>query len=51
MAMLIGFGVFLGVLVKLDDYKDGQVDAMTGNIKYKLQTNTDKTVEWVKIKK
>lgn len=31
--------------------KQGQVDALTGNIYYKLQTNPDSTKEWVLIEK
>ena len=28
------------------EYKRGQIDALTGNQKYHLITNPDKTVEW-----
>jgi hypothetical protein len=33
-----------------DGYKDGQVDAINGKIKYKLEEREDKTTDWVEIK-
>jgi hypothetical protein len=33
-----------------DGYKNGQVDAINGKIKYKLEEREDKTTDWVEIK-
>lgn len=30
-------------------YKQGQIDALTNRIYFKLQTNTDSTSEWIEI--
>ena len=51
--LLMGFfmlGVLAGCLL-LKSYKEGQVDALTGNIKYKLVVNKDRTSTWEYIKK
>lgn len=37
--IFFGFGIF-------DDYKRGQIDAITGNIKYELITKSDSTRIW-----
>lgn len=34
-----------------EDYKQGQIDALSGNIKYKLVEQPDGTKEWVEIPK
>jgi hypothetical protein len=33
-----------------DGYKDGQVSAINGKVKYKLEEQEDKTTDWVEIK-
>ncbi len=53
------YGWFMiGVVVTLlifmyvvDPYKQGQVDALTGNVKYELVTQDDSTRVWKEIKK
>ena len=53
------YGWFMiGIVVTLlifkyvvDPYKQGQVDALTGNIKYELVTQDDSTKVWKEIKK
>lgn len=53
------YGWFMiGIVVTLlifkyvaDPYKQGQVDALTGNIKYELVTQDDSTRVWKEIKK
>jgi hypothetical protein len=53
------YGWFMiGVVVTLlifmyvvDPYKQGQVDALTGNVKYELVTQDDSTKVWKEIKK
>jgi len=35
----------------MDPYKQGQVDALTGNVKYELVTQDDSTKVWKEIKK
>jgi len=37
------------ILTYFIGYKHGQVDALTGEIHYKLIENSDKTKEWVSI--
>ncbi len=56
--MWIGIALLFGMnLAKLLDfvtgitYKDGQVDAINGTIKYKLVVNKDKTSQWETITK
>lgn len=51
-------GIFIGMLLMVilinaagNTYKRGQIDALTGNVKYELVTNSDKTSSWKKIKK
>lgn len=51
------FGIILGVFIAMgikhttkDTYKDGQIDAMNGIIKYKKELQKDSTVIWVEIK-
>jgi len=50
-------GVWLGIVFtaslshffpNTSGYRQGQIDAINGIIKYELKTNPDKTVEWVK---
>lgn len=53
------YGWFMiGIVVTLlifkyvaDPYKQGQVDALTGNVKYELVTQDDSTRVWKEIKK
>lgn len=50
--LFLTFGVG-GMISELADtygetqYKQGQVDALTGNVKYELQTQKDSTTVWV----
>ena len=39
----------LGKVYAISEYKRGQIDALTGHVKYELKTQPDKTVEWVEI--
>ena len=51
--MIIGaylFGLFLGLFMINDDYEQGQIDALSGNIKYELITNPDSSRTWEEIK-
>lgn len=53
------FGICLGVIlssaivacvlevVSGNAYRQGQIDAMNGTIKYELKTMPDKTIQWV----
>lgn len=48
-------GILLGILVCIYstagvEYKLGQIDALTGKIKYELVQHDDKTVSWEEIK-
>lgn len=55
----VWYGWFMiGIVVTLlifkyvvDPYKQGQVDALTGNVKYELVTQDDSTKVWKEIKK
>jgi len=44
--------ILLGVIVNIADttYEDGQIDALTGNVKYHLVINPDSTKTWESIK-
>lgn len=44
-------GIFLLVGLSGDLYKQGQTDALTGKIQYKLVTQSDSSKIWVKINK
>jgi hypothetical protein len=46
------FGLIIGHIIYCinNDYKQGQVDAMTGKIKYELIIKSDSTKIWEKIK-
>lgn len=49
---MIGFVVaLLFFKYVMDPYKQGQVDALTGNVKYELVTQDDSTKVWKEIKK
>ena len=49
---MIGIVVTLLIFMYVvDPYKQGQVDALTGNVKYELVTQDDSTKVWKKIKK
>lgn len=39
----------LAYLEPIEEYKQGQIDAMTGKVKYELQTQNDSTRIWVEI--
>jgi len=48
--IILIFGILGGIIAtKNIYYKKGQVDALTGNIKYELIENPDQTREWVLI--
>ncbi len=44
---LIGVGVG-GTIDPKNKYKQGQIDVLTGDVKYELRTNLDSTVTWYK---
>lgn len=49
---MIGIVVTLLIFMYVvDPYKQGQVDALTGNVKYELVTQDDSTRVWKEIKK
>ncbi|MBE3139023.1 MAG: hypothetical protein IMZ53_00405 [Thermoplasmata archaeon] len=48
-AILIGWWLF--VFGQIIGYKYGQIDALTGKVKYQLVTNPDSTRVWMEIKK
>jgi hypothetical protein len=43
--LMIAFGY-----IQSDNYKQGQIDALNGIVKYKKETQKDSTVIWVEIK-
>ena len=43
--------VFMGVTIHDTGYKNGQIDALTGKVKYELVEYPNKTKSWVEIKK
>ena len=45
----IGWIVTTELSIKPREYKKGQVDALTGNIKYELITHPDSTKTWEEI--
>jgi hypothetical protein len=45
------FVIFISKDKYKEGYKDGQVDAINGKVKYELKENEDKTTDWVEIKK
>ena len=49
--LLCILGFCIGGMIWANDYEKGQIDALTGKIEYRLQTNADKTVKWIKINK
>ena len=46
--MGIMLGVVLGAYLSRNDYRQGQIDALIGNVKYELLVNPDSTVTWHK---
>lgn len=49
---IVCFGIAIGILIGRTDktnYKQGQIDALTGNIKYELVINDDSTKTWEEI--
>ena len=45
LSLLLGFGIG-GVTDPGGKYRQGQIDALTGEIKYELKVNPDSTVTW-----
>ncbi len=43
--LFIGFGIG-GACDPGDKYRQGQIDALTGKVKYELKVNPDSTVTW-----
>ncbi len=41
--------VYINKIICENNYKQGQIDALTGHIKYELKTQPDRSVEWVEI--
>lgn len=39
--------VIYTILICILSYKQGQIDALSGNVKYKLIENSDETREWL----
>jgi len=50
LVFVLGF-IIGGAIGNCGGYKEGQINAINGKIEYTLQTNIDKTVEWVKKEK
>ena len=48
-AYLVCLAVCIGVISKDTGYRQGQIDALTNNIQYKLVTMPDSTKVWEKI--
>jgi len=52
LGLLVGFGIgfFICGIFSLSqpDYKDGQIDAINGVIKYELQVQADGSTKWEK---
>lgn len=44
------FGLSMLIGVSAITYKEGQIDALTGDVKYELVEKEDMTKEWVRIK-
>lgn len=49
MLMLFIIGVTIGILYTTNYYKQGQIDALTGKIKYRLIVNPDSTRTWERV--
>lgn len=54
-SILIGIFVVVGIMIfslEVDEeaYKRGQVDALTGKVKYELVVNADSTKTWEEVK-
>jgi hypothetical protein len=47
--IIFWMGIFVGYNIR-KDYKQGQIDAISGLVRYEPQTNADKTVSWKEIK-
>lgn len=43
---MLGTMIIIVTALHDDGYKDGQIDAINGNIKYELVTKPDKSTEW-----
>ena len=56
MVTIVLFVFCLCIAIGIDDnysirgYKQGQIDALTGNVHYKLETQVDSTKVWVEVK-
>lgn len=48
-AVLLSIIIFLTGSTYVDGYKDGQVEALTGKVKYELVEHKDKTISWERI--
>lgn len=46
LAMVLSFGLILATVDEGPGYKEGQIDALTGVVKYELVENPDQTREW-----
>lgn len=49
--MVVTLLIIMVIYCGMDPYKQGQVDALTGNVKYELVTQDDSTKVWKEIKK
>ena len=47
--IMIAIGVYESAKAKEKGYMEGQIDALSGNIKYQLQTQSDSSTIWVEI--
>ena len=50
-AIVFIISIMVMSITKKDSYKQGQVDAFTGKVKYHLETQPDSTKLWVEIDK
>jgi len=48
---ILGAVLMFSICVAIAPYKQGQIDAINGKIKYELVVQPDKSVEWCKIEK
>jgi len=58
MLILVGLGIVLAIGLVLsptsnidEKYRQGQIDALTGQVKYELRVNPDSTQTWYEIEK
>ena len=43
-------GIFIDKATEQRSYKQGQIDALSGKIRYKLVEQSDKSTQWVEVK-